>query len=210
MEARTIVSTAAWIALAAVLVQSVAELANFGFDFELDALNADEEFNAFAWASSMATFAAAFFLFVPAVAAGTFDGITMLASGSIAFLSLDDAIGLHERLAERSIEILDAQVSLQRVVWPLFYLPLLVFVLVILWRMAKGSDPASVALKVGLVLLAAAIGAELTSALYVDEGVDSWPAALEVAFEEGAELAGWILIAGALAGRAYLNAERRA
>ena len=203
------VSTAAWIALAAVIVQSAAELANFGFDADLDALNADEEFNAFAWASSVSTFAAAFFLFVPAVAAGTLDRVTVLLSGSLAFLSLDDAIGLHERLAEHSVEILDAEVSLQRVVWPLVYLPLLAFVFVILWRMARCGSPTSIALKAGLFLLAAAIVAELTSALYVEEGVDTWPAAIEVAFEEGAELAGWILIAGGLGARAYLHAERR-
>jgi hypothetical protein len=37
----------------------------------------------------------------------------------------------------------------------------------------------------------------------------TWAETLEVAFEEGAELAGWILLAGALAARAYLLAGRR-
>lgn len=209
MEARAIVSTAAGVALTAVIVQAAAELGNFGFGTDLHALNADEEFNAFAWASSVSTFAAAFFLFIPAAAAGMPDRLTVLLAGAIAFLSLDDAIGLHERLAERSIDVLDADVSLQRVVWPLVYLPLLAFVFIMLWRMAsEPTAPISTALKAGLFLLVAAIFAELTSALYVEEGVDTWASAFEVSFEEGAELAGWILIAGGLAALAYLHAER--
>lgn len=211
MEARAIISTAAWIALVAVVVQSVAELANFGFSFDRAALNADEEYNAFAWASSMSTFAAAFFLFVPAAAAGALNRITLLLAAAIAFLSLDDAVGLHERVAERSVEILDVEVPLQRVFWPLIYFPLLVFVFVILLRMAREvAPPFSTALGGGLALLALAIVAELSSALYIGDDEHTWANAVEVAVEEGAELAGWVLIAGAFAALAYLGAERRA
>lgn len=207
---RRIVSTACWIAVAAVILQSATQLTNFAIEADVDALNADEEHNAFAWASSVSTFAAAFFLFVPAVAAGTLDRLTVALSASIAFLSLDDALSLHERLAERSVDVLDLEFSLQRVVWPVVYLPLLALVFVILLRMAhQHSGWTGTALKAGLLLLAAAILAELTSALYVDDGEDSWPNTLEVTLEEGLELAGWILIAGALAARAYLLAGRR-
>ena len=206
---RNIISTAGWIAVVAVLVQSVAHLANIGFDADIMQLNADEEHNVFAWASSVSTFAAALFLFVPAVAAGKLDRVTAAMSGALTFLSLDDALSIHERIAERSVDVLDTEISLERVVWPVVYLPLLVFVFVILLRMARARPgPASTALRLGLLLLVAAVVAELTSALYVeDSDLGTWPDAREVTIEEGAELAGWILIAGALAARAYLLGE---
>jgi hypothetical protein len=208
---RRIVSTACWIAVAAAILQSVGHLTNFAFfDGDIEALNADGEQNVFSWASSMSTFAAGFFLFLPAVAAGALDRVTLGLVGAITFFSLDDALSIHERLAERSIEVLDAEVSLQRIAWPIVYLPLLVFVFVMLWRMAQAkSGPMATALKVGLMLLVAAVVAEVTSALYLGEGEEgTWPDVVEVTVEEGAELAGWILIAGALAARAYVLAGR--
>jgi hypothetical protein len=207
---RRIVSTAFLIAAAAAILQSVGHLTNFAFDADIEALNADGEQNVVSWASSMSTFAAGFFLFLPAVAAGALDRVTLALVGAITFFSLDDALSIHERLAERSIDVLDAEVSLQRIVWPIVYLPSLVFVFVMLWRMAQAnSGPMGTAIKVGLMLLVAAVVAEVTSALYLGEGdEEAWANVVEVTLEEGAELAGWILIAGALAARAYVLAER--
>lgn len=208
MEARAIVWTAAVVALAAVVLQSVGEVVNFALDADIDAVDADEELNGFAWASSMSTFAAAFFLFVPAVAVPTLDRLRLLAAGALAFFSLDDAVGFHERLAERSVQVLDTAVSLQRILWPFVYLPLLAFVFVILFRMARRHpDAIGTALLAGLALLALALAAEMTSALYVEDGAETWGSIIEVAVEEGAELVGWILIAGALAARLYADAR---
>jgi hypothetical protein len=210
VEARTIVWTAVGVALAAVVLQSVGEVANFALDADIDALDADEELNVFAWASSMSTFAAAFFLFVPAVVVPTLDRVPLVAAGALAFFSLDDAVSFHERLAERSVQLLDSEVSLERVVWPVVYLPLLAFVFVILFRMARRhSNVIGTALLVGLGLLALAVVGEVTSALYVEDD-ETWGSTIEVAVEEGAELAGWILIAGALAARLYADARARA
>lgn len=210
MEARTIVWTAAGVALAAVVLQSVGEVANFALDADIDALDADEELNVFAWASSMSTFAAAFFLFVPAVVVPTLDRVRLLVAGALAFFSLDDALSFHERLAERSVQLLDSEVSLERVVWPVVYLPLLAFVFVILFGMARRHpNVIGTALLVGLALLALAVVGEVTSALYVEDE-ETWATTIEVAVEEGAELAGWILIAGALAARLYADARARA
>ena len=210
MEARTIVWTAAGLALAAVVLQSVGEVVNFALDADIDALDADEELNVFAWAPSMSTFAAAFFLFVPAVAVPTLDRLRLVAAGALAFFSLDDAVSFHERLAERSVQLLDSEVSLERVVWPVVYLPLLVFVFVILFQMARRHPNAiGSALLVGLALLALAVLGEVTSALYVEDEA-TWGSITEIAAEEGAELAGWILIAGALGARVYADATGRA
>lgn len=201
---RRIVSASILVAIVAVVVQTVVHVANAAF-WDLEALNADEEHNAFAWASSMSTFAAGFFIFLPVAAAPVLGRLSLALSAAITFFSFDDALSVHERLSERSVDLLDAQVSLERIVWPVVYLPALAFVFVMLWRMGN-----STAIRVGLGLLAAAILAELSSALYVDDGdVGSWPDVLEVTLEEGAELAGWILVAGALAARAYALADRR-
>lgn len=207
---RRIVATVCWVAVVAVIVQSAANLADFAFfDGDIKALNADEEQNAFAWASSVSTFAAGFFLLLPAVAAETLDRMTVALVSAIMFFSLDDAIALHERLADRSVEIVDLEITVERIAWPILYLPALVLVFVMLLRMARASsEPIATLIKAGLALLVAAIFAETTSAFYIgDADVGTWRDVLEVTFEEGAELAGWILIAGALAARAYLLAE---
>ena len=81
----------------------------------------------------------------------------------------------------------------------MLYLPLLAFVVVSLWRLAaNASERIRRALLLGLALLAAAVAAEVLSAVWWSE--DSRPLVddLEIAFEEGAELAGWILIATAV------------
>jgi hypothetical protein len=207
---RRIVSIVYWVAVVGVLVQSAAHVADFAFfDGDVKALNADEEENPFAWASTVSTFAAGFFLLLPAVAADALTRMTVVLVSAIMFFSLDDAIALHERLADRSVEIVDVEITVERIAWPILYLPALVLVFVMLWRMARGSPPPiATPIKVGLGLLAAAIFAEVSSAFYIgDADVGRWPDVLEVTFEEGAELAGWILIAGALAARAYRLAE---
>jgi hypothetical protein len=207
---RRIVATVCWVAVVAVIVQSAANLADFAFfDGDIKALNADEEQNAFAWASSVSTFAAGFFLLLPAVAAEALDRMTVALVSAIMFFSLDDAIALHERLADRSVEIVDLEITVERIAWPILYLPALVLVFVMLLRMARASSyPIATLIKAGLALLVAAIFAETTSAFYIgDADLGTWRDVLEVTFEEGAELAGWILIAAALAARAYLLAE---
>jgi hypothetical protein len=207
---RRIVSTAWGVAIVAVIVQSSAHLSDFTFfGGDIKALNADAEQNAFAWASSMSTFAAGFFLLLPAVAMDTLDRMTVALVSAIMFFSLDDAIGLHERLADRSLEIVDLDITVERIAWPTLYLPALAFVFFMLWRIARSNaEPISTAMKAGLALLAVAIFAEITSAFYIgDADLGTWPDVFEVTLEEGAELAGWTLIAGAMAARAYLLAE---
>jgi hypothetical protein len=205
---RRLVSTTWAVAVTAVAIQTGVHIANFAF-WKLDGLDADQEYNAFSWASTMTTFAAAFFLFIPA-AAIALDRMTTAVTAVIAFFSIDDAVGIHERLAERSVEVLNVELSLERVIWPLAFLPALVFVFVMLLRMARTSpDRISFAITSGLLLLGAAVFAEITSAAYLADDRVTWTETLEIAFEEGAELAGWILLAGALAARAYLLAGRR-
>jgi hypothetical protein len=206
-----IVWAACWVALIAVVVQSVAHVVDFTvFNGDIEALSADEEQNQFAWASSVSTFAAGFFLLLPAVAAGALERMTIVLVAAIMFFSLDDAIGLHERLADRSVEIVELEITVERIAWPTLYLPALVLVFVMLLRMARASsDPIATPIKAGLALLVAAVFAEISSAFYIgDADLGTWPDVLEVTFEEGAELAGWIFIAGALAARAYLLSER--
>lgn len=118
----------------------------------------------------------------------------------MSFLSLDDAIFIHERIAE-----LDTTFGLGssggRVVWPVVYLPLLGGLLIALLVVA-GAVPSRGGgiLRAGAGLLVAAVALEVSSYALVrlGYGFRDWPFAVEIALEEGAELAGWILISGAL------------
>jgi hypothetical protein len=209
-EVDRIVRTAAVLAAAAAFALALIHLLNVALrDGEVLQLHADMERNAWAWAGSVTIFGAALAAFLPTVTEAAVDLSGLALAVIFAFFSLDEAISLHERIAERSVDLVGARVSFERVIWPLVFLPLLAATFLLLLRLAK-SAPKSV--RVGLVgglgLLGAAVFMEVTSGAYLEAGSENtWKDAIEVALEEGAELAGWILIAGALTARAYLLAR---
>jgi hypothetical protein len=190
------------LALVGVVLQTIGFLANaFLLDYDIWNLDADADGNALAWASSVATFTAALGALLLGLLAPTTSWQMLGMAAALAFFSLDDAVGVHEELASEAVHGLDLPTSVGRAFWPMLYLPLLAFVVVSLWRLAAdASERIRRALLLGLALLAAAVAAEVLSAVWWSE--DSRPLVddLEVAFEEGAELAGWILIASAVLG----------
>jgi hypothetical protein len=192
-------------AVIAVTVQTAAHLTNaFFLDYAVRNMDADADGNALSWAASVTLFTAALAAFVlsmlPSVRSRHFIGL----GGILAFFSLDEVAAIHEKFASITVHSLDVPLSVGRAVWPVLYLPLLVFVATSLWRLAATS-PSRIrsVIVLGLALLVAAVGAEATSALWWRE--DSRPLAddLEVAAEEGAELAGWILIGTGLVAIVY-------
>jgi len=208
--AERIVRLAYWLAVAAVAVQTASHVANVAiWDGDVFALDADAEENAFAWAGSAMTFAAALMVFLPAVSARTVDRAGLVLAAAIAFFSLDDAVSLHERVGAKSVEALGVSVSLDRLMWPVVYMPLFALVFLLLWRVAhRGPAVIRRPILTGLGLLIAAVVLEVSSALYLSaEQEKTWPDTIEVVLEEGAELGGWILIAGALAARVYVRAQ---
>ena len=190
-------------AVAGVAVQTAVDLLDFwAFDRSVEILLADSDVSVFAWASVAAAVVVALgALLLAKVTPGSRTLLGFVAA-TAAYLSLDDQLGIHERIgdiADRADSLVRWEPA--RVFWPLVYLPLLGAFLLAL-RHVAGRLPARQArfVLVGIALLVAAVAFELLSAAVIRAGFDrdSVVYALEVVLEEGAELAGWILIAGAL------------
>ena len=190
------------LAIAAVALQTVVDLFDFwALDRDVELLLADADLGVFSWASVAATSVVA----VGALLLSTVDGrrrrLLWFVAATSAYLSLDDQIGLHERvgdIADRAEGF--AAWEPARLLWPALYLPLLAALFLGIWRLAGGFPRRPVRfVNVGLALLAAAVVLEVLSAAVIRAGYDRGSVLyeLEAVLEEGAELAGWILIAGA-------------
>jgi hypothetical protein len=168
-------------------------------------LDADHEGTQFSWASGVATFAAALALALIVLVRNTAAPGLIVLAALIAYLSLDDIARLHEHLAQKLREGAFENIRPEFIdrSWVVVYVPLLAVVAVLLLRMTRDRRPADGLVRLGLLLLALAVGFEvagLGTTLLADEST-TWPDSVEVALEEGAELGGWILIAAGLSAR---------
>ena len=185
------------IAVAGVALQTITtHLAVFRSTIGL--FNADDEGSLWNWAGAGATLAAAVALLV-LIALRPVGAVPFRALAAIAtYMSLDDAIGLHERAVHKHVHSLGPIQKGARVIWPVFYLPLLAAAFVLIWTLgAVIPRPSGRLLRIGLFMLVAAVAAEEIAAVIVQEGQGhlSIPYNLEVVIEEGLELAGWMIIA---------------
>jgi hypothetical protein len=201
LERRTLrVGVALALALAA--LQSIAHITNMVFfDLRIDMIDADSDSGAFAWASSVATFCAALLLCLLAIMRPTWTWPLVALAGAVAFMSLDDMVGLHERVSGLGTTLGPIE-HFARIFWPLAFMPLLAATFVGLFGIAAGLRIAPRrALLAGLALLVVAIALEMASPILFALGSDHGELAyeLEVVLEEGAELAGWILVSTGLA-----------
>jgi hypothetical protein len=160
--------------------------------------------------SSVTTFAAAVIAAALATLLPEQRARLLIVAGVLALFSLDDAIQLHETLGERANAQLGLADALAHATWPLVFLPLLAFVFVVLWQVAKNAaKPVRLILRIGLGLLALGIATEALAAPWYAVGgeAETFVGAVQIVVEEGAELGGWILLATGLAaiafGRAY-------
>ena len=109
----------------------------------------------------------------------------LVLSALLAFLTLDDAIGLHEQVPA----------------WKLVYLPLLTVIAVLLWRLSSDSRFARSTLRIGLALLAfSLVGGEIAEWQVVRQG---WGPSdlgyeLKILVKDGSEVVGWIFVAAGL------------
>jgi hypothetical protein len=200
MEAMTL-RAGVRIALAAALAQAVLHTFNMlVLDGRAWHLNADTDGNSLSWLGSMTIFAAALGALLLATVTPRRTSLLVLAA-VLAVLSLDELIAIHERLGQEGREALDLAPELGRIVWPVLFLPLLGAVLLTGWK-ALGllAPPARRQFLAGLGLLVLAVALEVvwTPFFFVGGEVGDWPDVLQVGAEEGAELAGWILVASAL------------
>jgi hypothetical protein len=196
-----LVSTGYALALLAVGIQSVAHVANGAFfDDDIQAFNADDDASVFAWASSAVTFVAGFLVFLLWLLLSG-HGRLLLVAAVLAFFSLDDMTRIHERVgtAVRS-DVFGLPDESSRLLWPALFFPLLAVAFGVLWGLARDAPGrAGSTVRIGLLLLAAGVAAEVVTApLYIFDEATGWPGRTEVVVEEGAELAGWILVATGL------------
>jgi hypothetical protein len=190
----------------AVLVQGASHLTNvLVFDGDISTFSADEDGNTFAWASSVATYTAALMAFALAFLDRRRRGRMLVLAALLAFFSLDDILRVHEWVEGQAVERLETLLSFDpeygRLIWPLLFFPMLATAFIVLWQLSRtlAGEPAR-AIRIGLGLLVLGVLAEAASAaIHVEERfAGGFIDGLEVAVEEGAELAGWILIATAL------------
>lgn len=193
-----IVRVGMWVAAVGFAAQGIADMVGFiWFDGTVGQLSADAELTIWSWASSTATACAALAAGLLAVAQRGRRLTYLFLAATLAFFSADDMLQIHERLKAN----LGGAHETTRIVWPVVYLPLLVASFLLLWRCAAHAfGPARRSIRLGLLMLVAAVGWEAVSFFMVQIGLDRGTFAyeLEVVVEEGLELAGWILIASGL------------
>jgi hypothetical protein len=188
-------------AVVAFLVQGAIHVTNVALDRRFRLFDADSDYGVFAVATALITALAAVLAFV--LARRLDRGEFGLLGVALAVFALDDLVAVHERIGELDDALgLPERVQLQRLVWIVVLLPLLAGAAILLWRLAREAPKrAGDVVRAGVALLVLAVLAEaLTPILFnFDWGQDSVPYELEVVFEEGAELAGWILVATGMA-----------
>lgn len=120
------------LAFAALVLQTVVHVANDRFFGTKALFDANDDTSAFTWLSVAAEAAAALAIAIYAVSGRT--RRRFLLAAAVAFLSLDDEVALHERLAvvvRRDFLGLPED-WVNRVVWPAIYLPILAATFVLL------------------------------------------------------------------------------
>jgi hypothetical protein len=201
--ADTLVRFGVRVALVAVVVQSAAHLGNeFLLDDRVQGFDADVEGTSFTWASSVATFTVAWAAALHAAAFESHRREFGLLAVIAAWFSLDDVAIIHERAALKVGEDILGLPDYAAVrLWLVAYLPLLLLVGLVLWRLADESPPpADRAVRLGLGLLVASIPVEIAglgTRRVAEDGTDV-PEDFRIALEEGLELGGWIVLAAGL------------
>jgi hypothetical protein len=202
------------VAVAATVVQSLTTAVSlFALDGSAESLDATIEGGLWTWAAAgSALVAAAAAAAVATVDAGSSRARRMwLLAAVLAFFSLDDWLVLHEEVGEWFRDELGAPEYVGGL-WVLAYPPLLLVACWGLWRTAAEASPSLRRLLLAsLVLLAAAVIVEFlgvgTKAIEESTG-NAVAHDLRAIVEEGAELAAWVLAAGALLGALVAEAMR--
>ncbi|MEZ5099295.1 MAG: hypothetical protein R3C15_05730 [Thermoleophilia bacterium] len=202
--------------LSLVLGQTVAyALGATVWGWRLDGLDLDLEASWFGKASALVTLAAGGLVLAGALASALGTRARLALGAALVFLGIDDLLAIHERVGWRLAHALGGGDDVLRLAWPVAYLPFLGIAALLLLR-ARAGLPRTQArgILVALALLALALVAELVGYGVKELGYRNrtLPDAIEVALEEGAEIAGWSLLLvilwlaavrdGALAGRA--------
>lgn len=182
----------------AVALQSVLNYANIVlFDRRYPKLDADAELGVAAWQSSAAQFAAAILVLLLAARFPSRRVGLLTLAAVLAYFSADDILAVHEQIGRIGADALGVP-DVAPAVWPVLYLPLFAIVVIGVWRIgAEFGGEAERLLRAGLALLAVGMAVELITPGLRE--LDLLRFVSEVVAEEGAELAGWGLVATGLA-----------
>ena len=199
IETESMVKLGVGLAALAVIAESAAHLVNFSLlDARFSSLDADTNGGIFDWVGDIALAGAVGSALLLAVRASGGARVWLaMPAALLAFLLVDDILQLHRRLGPH---------------WQELYLPIVAPVFVVLWLLAGTSPPpARRSVRFGLVLLAVSLFTGQAGEPVLSQGgwgVGTWHYELKVVFKQGAELAGWTLLALGLAAR--VTAERAA
>jgi hypothetical protein len=201
-DQRSLVVVGVFLGLLAVAVQTALYLADvYALDRRVGTFDVDSERGISAWAATVAIFSTGFVALLLSVVESSRRLRLLALAGAVTFLSFDESLIVHERLGLAVTEALDLSDKYLRVAWPAIYLPLLAAVAALIFQLAWTSpNPARRLLAIGLITLGGAVGLEIAG-LALDL-IPSLPDELytaEIALEEAAELAGWILLTTGLA-----------
>jgi hypothetical protein len=167
----------------------------FLFDERIEDLNPKLEGNLLTWLSVVAVFGGAFAAALHALILPGRRGQFAALAAIFAFLSLDDMVQIHERVASKLEPLFFEHIE------SVIFLPLFVAAFLIVWRLAR-EVPARAGqfLRVAMLLLVAAVVVDLfaTVTMNLEEEGTPWPHAVRIAIEEALELSGWILVSGTL------------
>jgi hypothetical protein len=191
------------IAVGAVALQFGAHLTDaFLFNGRHAAIQADGQGDLFDWATALALFAGSLCLLAGArYAQGGLRSVALAAL--LVFLAFDELVGVHERMASAVAPHLPGALSrLGDLSTPLVYLPLLAGVFVLLlsivaetpWRVAP-----TLWLGLGLLIVAAFVRVVAASLKVSGMHISGMGRDVAVAFDQGFQLAAWLLIAVGLA-----------
>lgn len=186
-----------WCAVAGGLVLlSVHFFNSFVLDGAVTALDANQDGTPLVWASAVAIWTVSV---AALVAATTRTGppvqLVFLAC-TTAFFSLDDMVGVHERLAKMLVLQYGVMDPWDGALLPLVYFPLFAVTAVLILRMARSGTSATFRdAVVGLCLLVTAVALQTFSAPWSAD--PSLVRTVLGGIEEAMTLAGWILIASA-------------
>jgi hypothetical protein len=181
------------LAVLAVAVQTTAHLVNeLVLGGRHDQLAAAADGNAFGRANTLAIALSALLAAVAAFSGAGIRPRRIVLSASLAFLAVDDAMGLHDRI--RALPGTTAAAAAAA------FAAVLALVLVLLSGEARRTHVAARRLlMVGLLALVAGVVVRLIGAFVTLEGaVGGTTKAVGVAVEQGLDLGGWILVAAGL------------
>jgi hypothetical protein len=203
--ASRILSWATRLAIAAVVIQTVGHLVNaLLLDHRVLRLSADSDFSIGTWMTSTATFTAGAAAVVSGLAVPERRSRLFLLGGILILLAFDDALAVHELLSLSSE-------SYARLLWPALYSPVLIVTFLLLRSEARDSpaiDKLTIIKGLGLLVGAVLLEAATTVPFLAGMETDDFLYIALVAVEEAAELAAWVLIAGALISGAFINFAR--